>query len=238
MRMACSRERAPLSYALQPRRLPLPRIMSTARRSIVPFLFICCVVIASLADCGGNGLGTAFGDVGYDTLVFYAFNHSGPNSPSGFSLTDQQAVTTDGSENFDVAFDLSPTGQTIIYPIKLLITGSGIGTPHQVGLKTTAQLYDSTACVKAGLPADLPNPCYIVRAPLHGYAFDTTYGLTPGVPIIIAASTAGCAGQQDPVLYAKLVVDSVNVPQGLIFARATVDPNCGYRSFLPGIPTD
>jgi hypothetical protein len=35
-----------------------------------------------------------------------------------------------------------------------------------------------------------------------------------------------------------LVVDSVHANEGLIFARATVDPNCGYRSFLPGIPTN
>jgi hypothetical protein len=212
--------------------------MSTARRTFVPALFICCITIASLADCGGNNLGTAFGDVGFDTLEFFALNHSGPNSPSGFDLTSQTAVTTDGTQGFDVAFDLSPTGQTIIYPIKLIETGNGIGTPHQVGLHTTAQLYDSTACVLAGLPATGDNPCYIVRAPLHGYSFDTTYGLTPGVPIIIAASTAGCVGQADPVLYAKLVVDSVHVSQGQIFARATVDPNCGFRSFLPGIPTD
>jgi hypothetical protein len=210
----------------------------TARRSLVPLLFACCVTIASLADCGGNGLATAVGDVGYDTLVFFALNHSGPNAPSGFDLTSQQAVTTDGTEGFDVAFDLSPTGQTIIIPVKLITTGNGVGTAHQVGLKTTAQLYDSTACVMAGLPANLPNPCYIVRAPLHGYAFDTTYGLTPGVPIIVAASTAGCVGQVDPVLYAKLVVDSVHASQGTIYARATVDPNCGYRSFLPGIPTN
>jgi len=209
----------------------------TARR-LVPFVFFGCIIAASLADCGGNGLGTAFGSVGYDTLVFYALNHSGPNSPSGFDLTSQQAVVTDGSEAFDVAFDLSPTGQTIIYPIKLIETGNGIGTPHQVGLKTTAQLYDSTACIQAGLPANLPNPCYIVRAPLHGYTFDTTYSLMPGVPIIVAASTAGCQGQTDPVLYAKLVIDSVNKSAGTIYARATVDPNCGYRSFLPGIPTD
>lgn len=236
MRMACSGERVPLSYAHQPRQFLLSRTM-TARRSLVPLLFVCCVTIASLADCGGNGLGTAFGAVGFDTLEFFALNHSGPNAPSGFDLTSQLAVTTDGSESFDVAFDLSPTGQTIIYPIKLIETGNGIGTAHQVGLHTTAQLYDSTACVMANLPADLPNPCYIILAPSHGYSFDTTYALTPGVPIIIAASTAGCAGQANPVLYAKLVVDSVHVSQGAIFARATVDPNCGYRSLLPGVPT-
>jgi hypothetical protein len=209
----------------------------TARR-LVPFVFISCVIAASLVACGGNSLGTAFGDVGFDTLVFHALNHSGPNAPSGFDLTTQTEVITDGNEAFDVAFDLSPTGQTIIYPIKLIETGNGIGTPHQVGLKTTAQLYDSTACIKANLPADLPNPCYIVRAPLHGYAFDTTYTLVPGVPIIIGASTAGCQGSVDPVLYAKLVIDSVHTSDGTIFARATVDPNCGYRSFLPGIPTN
>jgi hypothetical protein len=211
--------------------------MPTARRTFVPALFICCITIASLADCGGNNLGTAFGEVGFDTLQFFALNHSGPNSPSGFSLTEQTAVPTDGTESFDVAFDLSPTGQTIIYPIKLIETGNGIGTPHQVGLHLTAQLYDSAACVAAGLPANLPDPCYSILAPTANYQFDTTYGLVPGIPIIIAASTSGCVGQANPVLYAKLVVDSVHVSQGEIFARATVDPNCGYRSFLPGIPT-
>jgi hypothetical protein len=199
-------------------------------RGLIPIVFGVCGAAAALTGCSKNT--APVGTVGFDTLVFYALNHSGPQLPSGFDLTSQHAVTTDGSESFDVAFDLSPTGQTIIYPIKLVETGNGIGTPHQVGLKETTMLFDSLACVRAGLP----NSCWLTEAPKNGYSFDTVFALTPGLPIIIAASTSGCASATNPVLYAKLVVDSVNIGEGQIFARATVDPNCGYRQFLPGIP--
>src|ERR1700733_14000781 len=94
MRIACSDERVPLSYA----HYFLPSRTMTARR-LVPFVFFGCVLAASLADCGGNNLGTAFGDVSYDTLVFFALNHSGPNSPSGFDLTSGLAVVTDAAES-------------------------------------------------------------------------------------------------------------------------------------------
>jgi hypothetical protein len=39
-------------------------------------------------------------------------------------------------------------------------------------------------------------------------------------------------------LYAKLTVDSVNATSRRIYARAVIDPNCGYRSVVPdSIPT-
>ena len=40
------------------------------------------------------------------------------------------------------------------------------------------------------------------------------------------------------LMYAKIVVDSVNTTTRQIFFRATRNPNCGFRSFQPGVPKD
>jgi hypothetical protein len=35
-----------------------------------------------------------------------------------------------------------------------------------------------------------------------------------------------------------MVIDSVRLTTRQLFLRITAEPNCGFRSFLPGVPRD
>jgi hypothetical protein len=54
-----------------------------------------------------------------------------------------------------------------------------------------------------------------------------------------AHNTTGdlCQFALNPNLYAKIVVDSVNLATRIIYLKMGLDPNCGFRSFATGIPT-
>ena len=64
--------------------------------------------------------------------------------------------------------------------------------------------------------------------------------VTPGQVVAVqAADPAAC-----PVpylgtnIYGKLVIDSVRTSPTRVYFRSTVDPNCDFRSLLPGVPKD
>ena len=101
-------------------------------------------------------------------------------------------------------------------------------------IKDTTQLYES-----------------ITQAPATGYDDSTVVTIKPGNVLLLQAFSvaSGCTGQPisaRQVIYAKMVVDSINTsaydpitnPQGnTIYLRMRVDPNCGFLSFADGIPT-
>lgn len=130
----------------------------------------------------------------------------------------------DANASFDVAFDINSDGRIVLYPPKVLVTAL-TGT-NSVGLQKVAGTYES-----------------VERAPTSGYVRDSALVVTKAEVVVIDAQrTAANAGQDycsfalSPSIYAKLVVDSVKVSTGNIFIRLTVNPNCGFRSFLEGIP--
>jgi hypothetical protein len=60
-----------------------------------------------------------------------------------------------------------------------------------------------------------------------------------GETIAVQAAEPRFCGFPYPVeMYAKFVVDSVKPLDHAVFIRAVVDRNCGFRSFLPGIPRE
>ena len=55
--------------------------------------------------------------------------------------------------------------------------------------------------------------------------------------VAIQAQTSQCSLELSPYNYSKLVVDSVLPAIRAIYFRIGSDPNCGFRSFLPGVPS-
>jgi len=158
-------------------------------------------------------------DIAVDTLVAFAMNGSPAADPSGFDLFSQSMVTIDDNLSFDVAFDVdSATRRAIVYPESLL--SNGFITTRHVGLQRVAIPFDSAT--------------YGLRT---GYVFDSSYALSPGQALYVVTNPVACEADANPSLYGKLVVDSVNTLDRTIHFRATVDPNCGFRDFQPGIPT-
>ena len=179
-------------------------------------------VVVGLGACGDPTSLHATLPTSVDTLSVFALTGTPPTYPSGISIVASQPVRVDGFAAFDVAFDIDDDGNAIIYPVKLIV--SSLGTSRPVGLQKVATKFDS-----------------LTAAPKEGYNTDQSVVLTPNETVAIQSphNTSGdiCAFALSPYIYAKIAVDSVNLSSRTLFVRMGVDPNCGFRSFVEGIPT-
>ena len=58
-----------------------------------------------------------------------------------------------------------------------------------------------------------------------------------GQAVVVQAVTPVCTlSGSSNLIYSKFVVDSVNAATRAMYVRMVVDPNCGFMSFLPGVP--
>jgi hypothetical protein len=175
-------------------------------------------ILAGAAGCGYATNPKATIGVVTDTLVAFALNGTLAVQPSAFDMFSERVVLADQNLAFDIAFDIdSATHQAIVYPPKLL--SSSFITPRHVGLQRLAVPFDS---VNFGFR--------------RGYVFDSSFAVNPGQGVMVVTNPVACAVDATPSLYGKVVIDSVNITDRTIHFRATVDPNCGYRSFRPGVP--
>jgi hypothetical protein len=172
----------------------------------------------AIAGCGYNNPAPT-ANVVTDTLVAFALNGSPASAPAGFDLSTETVVRVDANLNFDFAFDVdSATGQALVYPVALLSDGF-VGT-RRVGMQRLAMPFDS-----------------VTFAFRNGYKFDSSYALAPTHGLMIVTNPVACSADQNPSLYGMIVIDSVNTRTRTIHFRTTIDPNCGFRSFHPGIPS-
>jgi hypothetical protein len=180
-----------------------------------------CVVVV-LNACGNPTSLRATSSTILDTLSVFALSGTPPSYPSGVSILAGQAVRVDGFAGFDVAFDIDANGRAVVYPVKLVVTSPGGSRP--VGLQKVANSFE-----------------LVLQAPSTGFQTDSSRTLVPGETLVIqsAHNNSGdlCQFALSPYLYAKIAVDSVALATRTLYLRMGVDPNCGFRSFAPGIPT-
>jgi hypothetical protein len=178
--------------------------------------------VVGLNACGDPTNLQASLPTGVDTLSVFALTGTPPAYPSGLAILQRQPVRVDGLASFDVAFDITPSGDAIMYPVKLVVAAPGTSRP--VGLQRVAGLFDA-----------------VNTAPSSGYEVDSAMVMTPGSVVVVqsAHNASGdlCQFALNPNIFAKVVVDSVNTDSRLIYFKLGVDPNCGFRSFAIGIPT-
>lgn len=152
----------------------------------------------------------------------YAFTGAPATAPTAISFLGG-AVKADASYAFDVLLDLNASGQVVVYPVRAI--GGGLaGTLKRVGLQPVTGSFES-----------------VREVPKTGYDTLAARTIAPGAVLAVELQdfTICYASLNGPSLFAKFVVDSVQLPVRRIFARSVVDPNCGYRQVLPDtIPTD
>jgi hypothetical protein len=138
----------------------------------------------------------------------------------GYTGTLLQA-TPDGL--FDIAFDLDSLFRPVILPQRAVLNGLALST-HTVSLATVPGSFESVTSVPKGLQ----------------FRADTAMTVTRDQVVIaqIADANVCTYSLTGTTLFVKLVVRSINREQGTMFVAYTVDPNCGFRSFAPGIPKD
>lgn len=164
-----------------------------------------------------------------DSFVVFGINDAPVGGASAISLvgapTRQQAVPATASLNFDIAVDVNADGSVrLITPRALInVLPDPRTLPHRVGLQVVSSSYET-----------------LLLAPGRGYTFDSLLTVTPGQTVAVqSANTVACpVPYLGTMLYAKLVVDSVRMNPARVFFRSTVDPNCDFRSLVPGIPKD
>ncbi|MGI8549033.1 MAG: hypothetical protein ACR2M1_17205 [Gemmatimonadaceae bacterium] len=159
-----------------------------------------------------------------DTLVAYALSGTPASLPSGLAVSLRSTVRVDASASFDIAFDFDPQGRTVVSPARVVVSPLRGNVPS-VGIQTSPLSFDA-----------------ITVAPNGYYRPDTALVVSPGQAFVVLAarSTASqaCLLTPSPHIYAKIVIDSVKpATTRAIYLRQTVDPNCGYKSFLPGLPS-
>jgi hypothetical protein len=123
--------------------------------------------------------------------------------------------------DFDVVFDLDAQRRVVIYPVKLIVFPlSGV---NNVGLRKVEGTFES-----------------VQRAPTGTYETDEPLTVSVGEVVVIEArrnrQSDICTFALSPNIYSKIVVDSVSAGSDAIWFRLVANPNCGFRSFAPGLP--
>ena len=159
-----------------------------------------------------------------DTLTVYALSGTPPGYPNALSLITRTPVAVSGFGGFDIAFDIDESNRILIHPARRVVSVGG--QVPQVGLQIVPGTFES-----------------ITSAPVTGYKVDSTIVASVGDVIVFeAVHNTGdgdiCTFALNPKVYAKISIDSVFLATRTIVFRFGYDPNCGYRSFAPGIPTD
>lgn len=157
-----------------------------------------------------------------DTLSVYALSGSAPSLPAALDIFARQPVRVDGFGSFDIAFDIVSPTQVKILPVRFVV--SSTNGVRAVGIARSPGTFEQ-----------------LLNAPSGGYTTDSTMTLAIGQLMVIqttrALSGEFCQFALSPYLYGKLAILSIDTTSRLISFELGFDPNCGFRSFQPGIPT-
>ena len=161
-----------------------------------------------------------------DTLTVFALTGTPPSFPAAFLASSGAVTRADGGFNFDIAFDIDPSNQVVIYPQKL------VGVPCIIGALNCGGVLGAkpVGLQRITVPFDA-----LERAPGDGYQFDSTFVMKPGDGLVMQVQSASeCQLYFSSIMYTKIVVDSIDAARRAIYFRAVNDPNCGYRNLVAG----
>ena len=204
---------------------PLARFSGDSRRMIRRRIIVFLAALAaSLVACQNLAAPKAYTDTVADTLRASAFTGTPTGSRSALGLYSNRTFPSspdvfapDGSLDFDLIFDIDASGKPVVIPVSKIAICT---RTCQVGLQiVTDSSFDQ-----------------LTKARSKGYTYDTQFTLDVGKPVYIVAKSTACATDlYSNDMYAKLVVDSVHTVDRSVFFRVVTDPNCGFRSLVPGV---
>ncbi len=150
-------------------------------------------------------------------FTVYALSGTDLGAPAGMFFATRTVVRVDGSFQFDLAFDINSQGNAVILPVGQV--GTPVGGAPMIGLQRVPKAYGD-----------------LTEAPRTGYVFDSSMVVRPGGTLAIQAQSVMCMGYLAPYIFAKITVDSLNVPARAIYGHALINTNCGSRQLTPGVP--
>ncbi|MGI8499128.1 MAG: hypothetical protein ACR2OG_16280 [Gemmatimonadaceae bacterium] len=181
-------------------------------------LFLLLAGVAAAMACGNpTGVKANF-IVVEDTLTVYALRDTSLSRPVAVNSDSSHrpvAVRFETGSNATVVFDLAPGGAgVVLYPPNLL---SPVG---RTGLQRSTLSFEA-----------------ITNAPENGYVDSASVTAQVGDVVLLRSQHVNCALEVNPYIYSKLQILAIDAAARTIRLRMRVDPDCGFRSFLPGVPT-
>jgi hypothetical protein len=194
------------------------------RRSLATLLLgVASVLVLGTSGCDDPFALDATEENQTDTLSVFAMTGTAAFLPSAYNADLGSAMRIDPDLNFDVAFDVDGQGKVRVIPVRLVSAlRQGFPLPtstQQVGLQVSASTFDQ-----------------VTRAPNRGYKIDSVVVVSPGQPVVMEVVSDACQFVlAASTRYHKFVIDSVTASRQIHF-RTVRNLNCGFRSFLPGVP--
>ena len=157
-----------------------------------------------------------------DSGTVFALNGAPLGAPTAIHGYSGQFVPATADFLFDVAFDLDDEAKIHILPQRQV--ASGLQPTHSVGLATVPDSFEAVTAVPRGLT----------------FRADTGLVVTRNQVVIAQISDANACSFSltGTTLFVKMVVRAVNRVDRTMQVKFTVDPNCGFLSFAPGVPKD
>ncbi|MGH7668403.1 MAG: hypothetical protein ACRENQ_02830 [Gemmatimonadaceae bacterium] len=154
------------------------------------------------------------------SVIVFALNGGPPATPAGLDFLTATAVPVDANFAFNVALDIDSAGNVVVYPAARVV--DSLASTISVGLQPVT-----------GAFADY------VQARKTGYTFDSTIVVPVGqvVAVNVLDATTCTEYSLGSSYFAKFVVDSIDRTNRALYAEVLSDPNCGYVSLAPGVPT-
>lgn len=162
----------------------------------------------------------SYANVTIEDTVF-TLNQSPPNAPNSIKLFDGVISRADQGFSYDIVFDIDAGGNVVLIPARAI--ASGFAGPYSVALLKGTGTFES-----------------ILEAPKEGYRPDTAMVVSVGQPVVIESRDDltcrfSLKGQS---YFSKIVITAVDPEKRTIAFMATINRNCGFRSFAAGIPRD
>jgi len=154
-----------------------------------------------------------------DSFVVYAVSETPVNVPSAFNIVFFTPLRLEPTYGFDLVFDIDESGEVVVIPARLV--GGAVTSNRFVGLQRVTGDYDD-----------------LTQAPVTGYEYDSTVTLGLREAVLVELRADQCQFQTSQFLYSKIRILAIDQTRRLLSFEITYDPNCGFRSFLPGVPTN
>jgi len=179
-------------------------------------------LVAAFAACKGfTAIDQSFQNVTADDTA-YAINNGPANSPNSINFFQGLVARADQGFAFDLAFDIDDNGNVVLIPAKALSTT--FASPYTVALQKVNGSFET-----------------VLAAPKDGYRPDTA--MTIGIGQTVVAESQDFFGTcafalKGQSYFSKIVINEVDPALRRIVFTVTVDRNCGFHSFEPGLPRD
>jgi hypothetical protein len=156
------------------------------------------------------------------TFELWAISGSPAAYPSGLllvapGLPQATAVRLDAAGNFDIAVDIDTLGRLRVLPVGSIV--SPITGTRVIQFQRPTVSYS-----------------VIPDAPRDGWSPDSVLLVGEGQAFLLRISTQYCQFDIRQDIYAKFYVDSIIPDERRVKLRSRINPNCGFRSLLNGIP--